>query len=165
MISRSTFKNKFADLNLQKSRVLLKTYTNERIKVVGQLDVQVKYGQLQVVLQLLVVTGNRPALLGRNWLRHIRLNWTAIHAISSSSEEPKHLLDQFAELFSDELGTVTEYHATLDIRNDVRPEKKFHGAQPIPFAIKSAIEEELDKPERSGVMCGYLLHTAAGRHR
>ena len=152
VISEGTYKSKFAGTKLRKSRVLLKTYTNERIHVVGQLNVHVKYEQQDAALTLQVVAGNGPALLGRNWLQCIRLDWKAIHAVSSHSEAPTRLLDEYGKLFSDELGTITGYRATLDLREDARPKKKFHPARPIPFAIKAAVEEELDKLEASGVI-------------
>ena len=44
VISEDTYTRKFADLQLRKSTVLLKTYTNEQIAVVGQLNVHVTYG-------------------------------------------------------------------------------------------------------------------------
>ena len=43
VISEGTHGNKFADLKLWKSMLLLKMYTNERILVVGQLNVYVSY--------------------------------------------------------------------------------------------------------------------------
>ena len=101
---------------------------------------------------LLVVAGNGPALFGRDWLRYIRLDWKAIHAVHSSLDEPTSLLDEFRDLFSDKLSTITGYCTTLDLREDARPRRKFHPLRSIPFAIKATIDEELDKLEASGVI-------------
>ena len=101
---------------------------------------------------------NGPTFLGRNWLWYIRLDWKAIHTVSSPVDSPPHLLDEFGELFSDDLGTITGYHATLDLCVGARPNKKFHRARPIPFAIKAVIEEQLDKLESSGVV-GKVPHS------
>ena len=45
VISNVTYKASFSDIKLRKSDVLLKTYTNERIPVIGQLNVNVAYSQ------------------------------------------------------------------------------------------------------------------------
>ena len=44
IISERTHKAQFADVKLRKSCILLKTYSNERIHVLGQLHVRVTYG-------------------------------------------------------------------------------------------------------------------------
>ena len=88
--------------------------------------------------------------MGRNWLRDIRLDWSSIHAVYSPSAAPTQLIYKFGKLFAEEFGTITGYHATLELRTDARPKKKFHGAWLIPFAIKPATDDELDKLEASG---------------
>ena len=101
---------------------------------------------------LLVVAGKGPALIGRDLLRYIRLDWKTIHAVHSSMDEPTSLLDEFRDLFSNKLGTITGYRATLDLREDAQPRWKFHPPRPIPFTIKATIDEVLDKLEASGVI-------------
>ena len=131
---------------------MLKTYTDEKIPVVGQLNVHVEYLQQTASLVLLVVAGNGPALFGRNWPRYIQLDCKAIHAITRDTGTPavQKLLNDFEVLFSDKLGTITKYEASLEIRANARP--KFYGPRPVPFAIKPALDEALDRLEVSGVM-------------
>ena len=52
----------------------LSTYSGQRL-VLGTLSVKVKYEAQQVVLPILVVQGSGPTLQGRDWLKHIQLNW------------------------------------------------------------------------------------------
>ena len=66
VISNVTYKASFSDIKLRKSDVLLKTYTNERIRVIGQLNANVAYSQQKAALVLLVVAGKGPALIGRD---------------------------------------------------------------------------------------------------
>jgi len=54
------------------------------------------------------------------------------------------------EVFKDELGTVHSFQAKLHVRPDAH--LQFRKARPIPFAIKDAIEQELDRLESSGVI-------------
>ena len=82
IVSERTRKDIFPNLCLHKSRILLKTYTDERISVLGELHIHVQYGSQKARLVLLVVDGNGPSLLGRNWLRHVRLDWKSICTVS-----------------------------------------------------------------------------------
>ena len=51
----------------------------EKINPLGVISVQVKVNNQQKHLELLVVPGNGPCLLGRDWLSHLRLDWAQIH--------------------------------------------------------------------------------------
>ena len=98
------------------------------------------------------MSGEGPALLGRNWLRSLKLDWKSICAVAR--EEPttrlKALLSQYPDLFQEELGTITPFYATLQLKNDAQP--KFCKARQVPFAIKEAIEKELDRLEACGIL-------------
>ena len=43
--------------------------------MLGTLSGEVKYEAQQVVISIQVVQGSGPTLLGRDWLKHIQLNW------------------------------------------------------------------------------------------
>ena len=58
---------------LHQSHRKLRTYTGEELVLEGQLMVEVVYGDQPKELPLLVVVGRDPSLMGRDWLRHIRL--------------------------------------------------------------------------------------------
>ena len=55
--------------------VILRNYSGEKIPVVGKITVPVKYESQEHILDLIVVEGNLPALLGRDWLSRIRVDW------------------------------------------------------------------------------------------
>ena len=80
---------------------LLKTYTGEKLQVLGQLQVQVEYGDQVQLLPLLVVAGSGPSLWGRNWLAAIRLNWAHIKQVHMGFGP---LLQKYNEVFQKELG-------------------------------------------------------------
>ena len=66
---------------LRPANIILKTYTNEPIEVMGKLNVRVQYeGQLKK-LMLVVIAGDGPSLLGRDWFNHITLNWKKVFAV------------------------------------------------------------------------------------
>lgn len=152
LISEKTYKKMFPEVCLQKSNTVLRTYTEERMTVLGEMQVEVQYGQQREHLDLIVVAGEGPSLLGRNWLRHIRLDWHTIGAVAQGKNELNidKLLEKHSELFRDELRTINTFQASLQVRPDARP--KFFKPRPVPFAIKSAIEQELDRLEASGAI-------------
>ena len=66
IISEEIRKTLFADQKLCKSTLVLKTFTEEPMQVVGQLNVRVKYGTQEAKLVLIVIGGNGPSIFRRN---------------------------------------------------------------------------------------------------
>ena len=152
IISEHQKKLHFPDATLAESSVQLRTYTGEHMPVLGRLRVCAKYGEQTKDLDLIVVTGNGPILLGRSWLEQLRLDWATIGKIASEKAPLKlePLLAKHAAVFKDELGTISPFKAKLRIRPDAVP--KFCKARSVPYATKQAIENELDRLEASGIL-------------
>ena len=74
LISTSTRDQLFSDVPLHSTSTVLTTYTGQRIAVVGRMEVGVQYGGKLYSLQLHVVRGDGPNLLGRDWLQVMRLD-------------------------------------------------------------------------------------------
>ena len=53
-------------------------------------------------------------------------------------------------LFKDELGTLKDTQIHIAVKSDAQP--KFCKARPVPFALKSKVEAELDRLESTGVL-------------
>ena len=130
------------------SDIILKTYSGERLKVVGEVDVSVEYGgHPRQTLPLVVVEGDGPVLLGRNWLVNLQLDWQGIKKVYTGVES---LLQKYDELFRDELGTLKGITARLVVDENATP--KFFKPRPVPYAIRGAIEQDLDRLESLGVL-------------
>lgn len=71
----------FPDVTLQASTTTLCTNSGEPIPVLGQIAVEVSYQGQRAKLNLIVMKGDSPNLLRRNWLSEIRLNRMSIHAL------------------------------------------------------------------------------------
>ncbi|KAL3212132.1 hypothetical protein MRX96_000774 [Rhipicephalus microplus] len=95
-----------------------------------------------------------PALLGREWLQHVLLDWSAVFPCNKlcSAREPtskeakvevSKLLQKYSDLFKEELGCITEEKAELFLKTDARP--KFLKARSVPFALISAVKKSLTK--------------------
>ena len=61
----------FPSVELQPSQVVLRTYTTEQLQVVGEIPTHLQYGEQHCDTSMLVVAGDGPVLLGRDWLRKI----------------------------------------------------------------------------------------------
>ena len=151
IISEETRKPLFADQKQRKSTLVLKTYTQEPIQVVGQLNVWVKYHTQEAKLVLLVVGENGPSFFGRNWLKYLCLDWSNIAVVRTVQLKSLNmLLKQHQQLFADELGTVEPYKATLQVQHDTAP--WFFKPRSVPFAIKASVGKELDHLEQQGII-------------
>lgn len=57
----------------------LVTYTGEPVRLIGEYNTRVKFREQEKLLPFYVAHGSeRPSLCGRNWLRVLRLDWTAL---------------------------------------------------------------------------------------
>ena len=54
---------------------ILKVYPGQLMKSKGAIVVEVEHNQQEKKLSFLVVPGKGPALLGRDWLNELILNW------------------------------------------------------------------------------------------
>ena len=79
IISSHTKDQLFSEEPLMKTSTVLTTYTGEQMTARSQILVKVRYGsQMCEQLPLYVVEGVGPSLMGRDWLRAIRLDWESI---------------------------------------------------------------------------------------
>ena len=118
-------------------------YAGTLLDIAGQIMVHVEHNRQRATLPLLVVRAERyaPPLLGRSWLMNVRLDWKNLFpshngqfsAVQDTDVRVEHLKEQYAEIFKPELGTVQGVSAI----------PVFKRACPVPYALRSAVEEEL----------------------
>ena len=69
---------------LKKSIAQLQSYSGERLKVKGEAVVPIKYGMQQSMERLIVVdVSDKPAVLGRDWLLNLKLDWASLFKVDS----------------------------------------------------------------------------------
>ena len=125
------------------------TYTGESIKVLGSMLVNVCHSGQEKSLPLLVVSGDGTNLLGRNWLRQLKLDWTSVFCLQSETELEKVLMDH-KDVFNDELETL--HGTTVKLHIDPKSVPKSCKARPIPFSLKKKVESKLQRLEAEGVI-------------
>ena len=105
---------------LKPTAVILKTYTGESVPVRGEARVKVNYKKTEYELPIVVVEGSTHTLLGRNWLRAIKLNWHEI--LTDNIDNRKcNLAKKFPEVFQDGLGTLKVAKAKIHGDPDAKP--------------------------------------------
>ena len=68
IVPESVYKERFAGVNLQRTKLMLKTYSGECLNVLGKFFATFEHENHVVEAELYVVKGNGPALLGRDIL-------------------------------------------------------------------------------------------------
>ena len=149
VISETTYKSLSSVPPLQPTQAKLCTYTGESLGVLGSISVSVQHNEKQKQLSLLVVSGNGPSLLGRDWLTQLKLNWTAIHQLCSA-DRLQAVLDCHSEVFREELGTLRGKTVKLHVDTAVQP--KFAKHRPVPISQKHKIELELQSLQDASVI-------------
>ena len=138
-------------LQIKPLPVGLCTYTGENLKVVGVAEVDVQYGDQRAMLNLVIVDGSGPSLLGQDWLEVIRLDWGRFNKVDVEVKgELESVLSKHSALFKDELGAIEGVKAKLYLKEGAKP--IFCRARPVPFAIQEKVQAKIDCQVRQGIL-------------
>ena len=95
--------------------------------------------------------------MGREWLNEINLNWQELNQavettnnVEPMNSEVGRLLQKYGNVFKEGLRVMNTFEARLQVKEGARP--KFCKARPVPFALKEAIDRELDRLEAEGIL-------------
>ena len=124
------------------------TYTKEALQVKGA---TAHYEGQTAEVELVVVAGTGPSLLGRDWLQKIRLDWQRLNQIQpADSKSLQDLLESHADVFKDELGLVEAAPAKIHVEPSAQP--RFCKPRTVPYALKGRVEQELKRLEDAGII-------------
>ncbi|XP_062404761.1 uncharacterized protein K02A2.6-like [Sardina pilchardus] len=139
-------------LVLLPSEVVLRSFTGEKVEVKGKTRVNVHYEGQTATLDVLVVRSQGPNLLGRDWMGVLRLNWKELFKpiFKVSDNALQNVLSKHNDIFRDELGTLKGMEVRFHVNTAVKP--RYCKARPVPFAMRSKIEAELDRLQAAGVI-------------
>lgn len=151
IISEKTYNALWSELKpqLKPTPTRLRTYTGERIVVKGSINVDALYQSQQANLDLLVVAGDGPSLLGRDWLQHFKLNWHSIQ-YTATTDSLQNILDKHSTVFGEDLGHIKDAPATIHLDPSHTP--RFYKARPVPYSLRNKVEKELDRLLEQGVI-------------
>ena len=78
------------------------------------------YEQQELVLPLIVVDGDGPPLLGRNWLQQLKLNWSNIFHVNKA-DTLSDVLNRHKNVFDKRLGTIKGFKADIKLQDGAKP--------------------------------------------
>ena len=144
----------FDHYKLRLCDIALKGYSGQPIEVLGEIMVSVPPAG---PLRLVVVKGNAPALMGREWLRvlsiPLSLGSSPVRGcFHIESESPSTVLrpeSEFPKLYAEGLGRLQGIKPHLTLKPGAVP--KFCRARTVPYSLRKAIEEELDSMVAEGL--------------
>ena len=119
----------------------LRTYAGKILHVLGRVTTMVSHCRNSAELDIYVVAGDGPNLLGRDSLVKLKLNWNFVFNIHGDSSV--HILSEYPELFKTELGTWKHGKVKLAIDSSAKP--RFLKARTVPYALQQVVDAELDR--------------------
>jgi hypothetical protein len=170
------FDKVFADFPRESPDVMLRTASGQLVLPNSMVKIQVEYNdQVKPLTLYLLDDPDFPVLLGRSWLRHMRLPWddlfplavdnsSVVHTCSNTpievpvtsvqSSSPtlygQAILSEFPGLLESGIGKFSGPEQRLSIVDDVRP--VFHRFRPPPYALMDPIEQELNSLVRDDII-------------
>ena len=148
ILPKTLYDQQFNQWPLRSTKVKLKAYIGVQIPVYGEVWLPVVYDQQKRVLPLIVVDGDGPPLLGRNWLKELKKNWHNIFLVSKT-ETLSNILKHHDKVSNKGLGTIKGFKAGIKLQDDAK--SVFYKARPVPYALHQKVEE-LDRLGSQGVV-------------
>ena len=145
LISETLLKQRFKGVKLSPANCVLKNYSEESLQLLGKSTAKVKCKERSERLELLVVKGRGPALMGRDWISKLKLDWSRVNRVAPDTVD---VCARHVSVFKPDLGKLTGIKARLHVVPDAVP--KFCKPRNGPYALREAVERELAKLEAEG---------------
>ena len=137
-------------LKLNVVNTVLCTYTGEFVTVVGECRLAVEYNGFKGSSPAVVISGEGPCLMGRNWLQHISLNWSEIFHLATMYTNLNEMLETHSSIFQEGLGKVEGVKGKIYVDSTERP--RFFKARPVAYAPREKTERVLDRLVQEGTL-------------
>lgn len=156
----------FAMLNIKvpivPTEIGFRSYTKDVFIPDGKVLVNADYKNISMRDEIYIVPENFAALLGRAWIRRLKINLADIdiknnathqspsNTIKNIEGEINELKTTFPEIFKEKIGCVPHYTVSLKLREGATP--VFFRERNIPYALTTRVEEELNTLEAEGII-------------
>jgi hypothetical protein len=133
---------------IYQSPIVLKTFGGNRIKTVGQVNLDVKFRDQHYSILFQVVDTDVPSLLGLKDCQRLEL-FKQVNTVNSfKSENPEEIVKNYPDLFEG-LGCIGNPHI---IRTDPTVQPKVHPPRSVPLALRERLKEKLDQMEKQNII-------------
>lgn len=153
VISEKLYKRRLKKVQLMPTNCVLRTYSKQSLRLRGKISVKVKCNGNSHKFNLLVVKGSGSTLMGRDWIKKFKLDWSSVNRVTPESVEE--LCERYPEVFQHNLGKVTGIKAKLHVIPGAVP--KFCKPRSVPYALREAVETQLNKMEADGGYHAYCV--------
>jgi len=126
--------------DLKKTTTGLKAYNGSIIIPIGILECRVKYKNLNKVLNLYVVRDGGPPIVGRDWLKEMKI---LSKCIDFNSLTLQSVIHKYSSVFRTDLGCYKHKTFDLILKENSRP--IFCKPRVLPFSLKDRVSKELDR--------------------
>ncbi|XP_039757341.1 uncharacterized protein K02A2.6-like [Pararge aegeria] len=147
-ISQQYYNKFFSIFPIQSKTLILKSYTGDIIETIGYILVDVVCGTKSAKLKLHVVPNGGPPLMGRAWIKELKLSVIQCHNLCSEDSIALSLKEEYPEVFAEGLGTFKS-RFRLRLKDDT---PVFVKARALPLALREPVARELDRLQREGVI-------------
>ena len=140
----------FSAVELTRSNITFCSFTGDVVKCEGKILVSVKHFGQTKRMWLHVLGASRFALLGRDWLGELRINWQAIKSVVSSQVSGiNKLLAMYSDIFHGQ-GLLKGSPVKLELVDGALPKR----SKPyrVPIALQSTVDKEIDRLENEGIL-------------
>ena len=141
------YKEKLNNVKLEPSTISLRQYDGTPLSVRGEITLKVQKAEQSLSGRFVVVDNvrNQLPLLGRDWLRRVRLDWTNLlsgtQMKSINMVNVESIREEFPEVFKEELGMLKGLEAEIELQPGVS--SKICKPRPVPFSLRSQVEQTL----------------------
>ena len=153
IIPEAVWDKYWSNVPLTTSAVKLCTYSGTPLSVVGEGRVKVVHNGQTVEACVHVVKEGTAPLLGRNWVSSIQLDWPNICCTTNkvSDQSPSSsIVNEFPTVFQEGLGCINGKEASIHLAAGAVP--KCIPARPLPYALKSQVDIEIDRLVSEGII-------------
>lgn len=142
---------------LESTNVNFRTYTKQIFKPIGKITIEITYQGRNSMEEIYVVPAGHPAILGRIWIRHLKINLSELdsfqgtqHTVFYNSNPLEDVLTRYSNVFKKVIGCIPNYTASLKLRDGATP--VYTRERNVPFALRAAVEAKLIELETNGII-------------
>ncbi|XP_031333894.1 uncharacterized protein K02A2.6-like [Photinus pyralis] len=158
LIPKYLFDKLGINCKLDQANVLFRAYTHQIFRPYGKITVNVQYRNSRSTEDMYVVPNHLDPLLGRVWIRHLKINLEEVDADSFHNNScpinkitnVNDIRTQFSKIFEQRIGLIPNVTISLTLRENSKP--VYVPERNLPYALQEKVEHELNLLEEQGII-------------